>query len=158
MPVSWSGRSTKQKPAPKLRPTRRLELEVLEDRWVPSAIRDLPGFTANRAMIELGTVIPSGHNDDGNSVTAFNVGFTMNFFGTVADSVWINNNGNISFRQPFPLPFSPTALNGDNGGVPIIAPFFADVDTRPDPGSVATWGLDTLCGRAAFGGDWFDVT
>src|SRR5262249_15665267 len=114
MPVSWSGRSTKQKTAPKLRPTRRLELEVLEDRWVPSAIRDLPGFTANHAMT--GDVPPgSGHNDDGSSLS-FPVGFTMNFFGTVADHVFVNNNGNITFNEPLAT-FNPFSLAGDTNGI-----------------------------------------
>ena len=48
-------------------------------------------------------------------------------------------------------------MNSDNGGTPIIAPFFADVDSRPLTASVATWGVDTLCGRPAFGVDWFNV-
>jgi hypothetical protein len=157
MPVSWSGSSTKLK----VRPTRRLELEVLEDRWVPSAIRDLPGFHTNHAMVEGGVLIPSGHNDDGSSPTAFNVGFTMNFFGTVSNSVFINNNGNVTFNEPLATA-SPFSLASDTNGIPIIAPFFADVDTRVLSQSVATWGLDTItCSPTlsfpVFGVDWFNV-
>jgi len=154
MPVSWSGRSTKLKTAPKLRPVRRLEVELLEDRWVPSAIRDLPGFTANSVMLEAGVL--NAHNNNGSSPTAFNVGFTMNFFGTVNDSVFINNNGNITFNEPLATD-SPFNLATDTNGIPIIAPFFADVDTRVLTQSVTTWGIDMLCGRPAFGVDWFNV-
>jgi hypothetical protein len=156
MALSWSDRSSKLKTTPKLRSTRRLELEVLEDRWVPSAIRDLPGFHANRAMREAGVIIPSGHNDDGSSPFAFNVGFTMNFFGTISNSVFVNNNGNVTFNEPLATA-SPFSLASDANGIPIIAPFFADVDTRVLTQQVVTWGLDTLCGRAAFGVDYFNV-
>jgi hypothetical protein len=55
--------------------------------------------------------------------------FTFNFFGTNYDSLYINNNGNISFSAPYyeytPDSF-PTSL------FQMIAPFWGDVDTR-DP-------------------------
>jgi Nidogen-like len=125
----------------RLRP--RLELEQLETRIVPAAIRMLPGFTTNTL----------GPEDDAPSQT-FTLPFTINFFGVQTNMVHVNNNGNISFNVDNPT-FTPTALNTDNGGIPIIAPFFADVDTRT--GATVTFGSDTLCGEQVFGVDYINV-
>ena len=122
-----------------IRPT----LEALEDRWMPAAIRALPGFTTSSLAA----------NDD-NSTGAVNVGFNLNFFGVQTNQVFVNNNGNITFGAAFST-FTPTALNSANGGTPIIAPFFADVDTTV--GNIVTYGTDTLCGHAAFGVDYINV-
>ena len=51
----------------------------------------------------------------------------FNFFGTNYQNIYINNNGNITFNSPL-SEFTPFAITG-NTGQPIIAPFFADVDT-----------------------------
>lgn len=51
----------------------------------------------------------------------------FNFFGTTYQGIYINNNGNITFNSPL-SEFTPFAITG-NTGQPIIAPFFADVDT-----------------------------
>lgn len=77
-------------------------------------------------------------NDDGSSQRiSFNdfagLGFDsgVNFFGTVYDSFFINNNGNITFNSavgsytPTPFPVS---------SQPMIAPFWADVDTSSGSG------------------------
>jgi hypothetical protein len=125
----------------RLRP--RLELEQLETRMVPAAIRMLPGFTTNSLPAE----------DDAPSQT-FTLPFTINFFGVQTNVVHINNNGNISFSVDNPT-YTPTALNSANGGIPIIAPFFADVDTRT--GATVTYGTDTLCGLPVFGVDYINV-
>jgi hypothetical protein len=119
------------------------------------AIRHLLGFTAN--------VIPP--NDDGSS-TQINLPFTMNFFGTNFTSLFVNNNGNVTFGSAL-SEFTPTGLNGNNGGIPIIAPFWADVDTsaavpgNQDPGSppsgVVTFGVDTVNGHQAFGVSYENV-
>jgi hypothetical protein len=158
MPLTWPGRSTKLKTAPNIRPARRLEVEALEDRWVPSAIRNLPGFTANIFPVGgAGTtqVFAGGRTDDGSSA-AVTVPFTLNFFGVTTSTVFVNENGNITFNQPFST-FTPTALNSNNGGIPIIAPFFGDADSRAAASGVTTFGTDTLCGRQAFGVDWFNT-
>ena len=55
------------------------------------------------------------------------VPFSINFFGTVYDSLFINENGIISFGAP--LSGTPgTVEDLANGGIPFIAPFFADAD------------------------------
>jgi hypothetical protein len=57
--------------------------------------------------------------------------FTFSFYGTNYDSLFINNNGNISFSQPYntftAYPFPDPTFN-------MIAPFWADVDTRSTNG------------------------
>jgi len=55
------------------------------------------------------------------------VPFSINFFGTVYDTLYINENGIISFGAP--LPGTPgTVTDLANGGIAFIAPFFADAD------------------------------
>ena len=70
----------------------------------------------------------NGRNDDGFS-GPISLGFTtpLNFFGTNYTQYWINNNGNVSFTAGISA-FTPTGPTGQN--VPIISPYFADVDTR----------------------------
>lgn len=114
------------------------------------AIRHLPGFTAN-------TLPP---NDDGSS-NQVNLPFTINFFNASFTSLFVNNNGNVTFGTAL-SEFTPTGLSGNNGGIPIIAPFWADVDTTgaisgdptvpgSPPSGVVTFGVDTVNGHQAFG-------
>ena len=90
-------------------------------------------------------------NDDG-STGLINPGFVMNFFGQVFNDLTVNNNGNVTFNGPLasftPFPLLTTAT-------PIIAPFFADVDTRL--GSPVTYGTGTVDGRQAFAVNYVDV-
>jgi hypothetical protein len=70
-------------------------------------------------------------NDDG-STGLLNISsvFTggLNFFGTNYSGFYLNNNGNITFSSAMGT-YTPYSLQGATGN-PIIAPFFADVDTR----------------------------
>lgn len=67
-----------------------------------------------------------GRNDDGSSVR-LTLPFDVNFFGNTYSNFFINNNGNVTFdnsvRGYTPRPF-PVSSN------PMIAPYWADVDTR----------------------------
>jgi len=65
-------------------------------------------------------------NDDGFS-GPINLGFNLDFFGGTYSQFWANNNGNISFTGGIAA-YTPTGPQG--ASQPIIAPFFADVDTR----------------------------
>lgn len=65
-------------------------------------------------------------NDDGSS-SQLNLPFTPNFFGNSYTTFWANNNGNITFGGPFGS-FTPDAF--PVSGRPMIAPFWADVDTQ----------------------------
>jgi hypothetical protein len=70
--------------------------------------------------------LASGRNDDG-FMGPIPLGFNLSFFGTTYTQFWANNNGNISFTGGISS-FIPTGPQGAT--VPIMSPFFADVDTR----------------------------
>jgi len=91
-------------------------------------------------------------NDDG-STGAVGLGFTVDFFGENYSSAFVNNNGNITFDGALST-FTPFDLLSTN--TPIIAPFFADVDTR-STGEPVTYGTGTLDGRDAFAANWINV-
>jgi hypothetical protein len=84
-------------------------------------------------------------NDDGSS-SQLNLPFSLNFFGSNYSTFWANNNGNITFGGPLDV-FTPEPF--PISGQPMIAPFWADVDTRtggavytasPDANTlIATW-------------------
>lgn len=57
--------------------------------------------------------------------------FNVNFFSQNFSSLWVNNNGNVTFDEPQYI-YTPYGLASTTHE--IIAPYFADVDTR-DPGS-----------------------
>ncbi|MBI3684733.1 MAG: putative Ig domain-containing protein [Acidobacteria bacterium] len=109
----------------------------------PAQIRDNPGFRAKS--------IP--RNDDG-SAPLEPIGWTLNFFGRLRTGVFVNNNGNVTFDAPLPT-YTPFGLTGVQRE--IIAPFFADVDTRPPGSKLVTYGPDVVNGRRAFGANYLDV-
>lgn len=74
-----------------------------------------------------GWIISMPRNDDGSSVL-INFGFNFNLYGTIYNACYINNNGNITFTAPLST-FTPFAF--PSSPLAIVAPFFADVDTRP---------------------------
>ena len=110
---------------------------------VANAIRALPGCTTN--------TLPA--NDDG-STAAIPLPFSANFFGVTRTSTFVNNNGNITFNAPLGT-FTPFPLTSTN--TPIIAPFFADVDTRGAGSGLVQYGNTTLNGRTAFCVNWVNV-
>lgn len=73
-------------------------------------------------------------NDDRSS-NQLNLPFSINFFGGTYNHFYVNNNGNISFGNALGS-FTPERF--PNSSLPVIAPFWADVDTRnqPDGGAV----------------------
>jgi hypothetical protein len=85
-----------------------------------------------------------GRNDDGytNLIPLYAVapdGF--NLFGHVYTGLYVNNNGSVTFQSGL-YSYTPTAITGNTSN-PIIAPFWADVDTRggpvtPTPGGTST--------------------
>jgi hypothetical protein len=103
-----------------------------------------PGFNAS--------TLP--RNDDG-STGLVPIGFGFNFFGTTYTQLYVNNNGNVTFNNPLST-FTPFGLTSSIG-TPILAPFFADVDTRGALSLEVTYGAGTFDGRTAFGVNWVDV-
>lgn len=61
----------------------------------------------------------------------------LNFFGTTYNSLWINNNGGVSFSGPVST-YTPQTIS--SGTTPGIFPYWADVDTRGGPGTVSPGG------------------
>lgn len=93
-------------------------------------------------------------NDD-SSTGAINIGFTANFFGSSFTQAFVNNNGNLTFNSPLST-FTPFGL--DTTTTPIIAPFFADVDTRGLNTSPVTYGTGLVDSRNAFAANYIDVS
>jgi len=86
-------------------------------------------------------------NDDGSS-GLINLPFTFDFYGNQYNSVYINNNGNISFVSPY---MTWTSNSFPDSSYNMIAPFWADVDTRG--------GMDSLGNLLGNGGNvWYKVT
>ena len=92
-------------------------------------------------------------NDDG-STGAVPLGFNVNFFGANFTQTFVNNNGNITFDSPLAT-FTPFPLQ--NTARQIIAPFFADVDTRNAASGITNFGNGTVDGRQSFLVNWPDV-
>jgi hypothetical protein len=108
-----------------------------------AAIRDEGLFTDNTLA----------RNDDG-STGLISLGFSINFFGLTTGNAYVNNNGNITFNGPLGT-FTPFGLLTST--TPIIAPFFADVDTRSSGSNVVQYGQDVIGGRNVFGVNWINV-
>jgi len=123
--------------------------------------KHVPGVLGGLLLVSLlaqGAAIVSGFesvtfpgNDDG-SIGPVSLGFTLNFYGVLRNSVFVNNNGNVTFDSGLGT-FTPFSLLSTNRQ--IIAPFFADVDTRA--GNPTRYGTGTFGGRDAFGVTWRDV-
>jgi hypothetical protein len=110
--------------------------------------------TANAAAMRTGFDASTlARNDDG-STGLVDIGFVTNFFGVSRDQLYVNNNGNVTFdsalRTFTPFGLTATATN-------IIAPFFADVDTRNPLSSLVSYGTGSVDGRNAFGVNWRNV-
>lgn len=107
------------------------------------AIRSTSGFTL--------TNLP--RNDDG-STARVSTGFTFNLFGLTQNNLFVNNNGNVTFTQALDT-YTPDPIAG--GGLAILAPFWADVDTRAELSGITAYGTGLIGGRNAFAVNWFDV-
>jgi large repetitive protein len=85
--------------------------------------------------------------------------FTIAIGGTNYSSVYVDNNGLLSFEAGV------QSYNGESfpiaGDGPLIAPYWADVDTRDylanGPDGVVSWGTTTYNGQQAWGATWTAV-
>jgi hypothetical protein len=99
---------------------------------------------------------------DDNYSTAIDLGFSIDFGGTTFSQTYVSNNGYITFGGGSGT-YYPSSLTAGYAGLPIIAAFFSDVDTRPAPGSdslstgTVTWGTGLVDGLAAFAVKWDQV-
>ncbi len=89
-------------------------------------------------------------NDDG-STGLVDLPFPIDFFNSTYNSLYVNNNGNVTFNNPLGT-YTPSALT--SFGSPIIAPFWADVDTAVAGSGLVTYGNGTVDGHTAFGVNW----
>jgi hypothetical protein len=95
----------------------------------PNIVTTGGGNAANLGQLD-------GRNDDG--FMALGLGFNVTFFGTTYNSLFINNNGNVSFGAGISA-FIPTGPTG--ASAPIASPFFGDVDTRDAASGVVHYNL-----------------
>ncbi len=134
-----------------------LSLLTVAVRAHAGAVRDLPGFRT-QAFAPCDDAAP-GDSDDSctpDRLVPQQIGFTVDFFGLQSSAVFVNNNGNLTFGEPLDA-FTPEPLVSSAAGFRMIAPFWADVDTRGDGSGVVTYGNDTVEGRPAFGVNWIGV-
>jgi hypothetical protein len=92
-------------------------------------------------------------NDDGSSPSVA-LSFSLNFFGTSYSSLYVNNNGNVTFDGPLRAFTADPVLSTAHV---IIAPYWADVDTRDARSALTTYGSTTYGGRPAFCVNWVNV-
>ncbi|MEA5469092.1 nidogen-like domain-containing protein [Spirulina sp. 06S082] len=92
-----------------------------------------------------------GNDDD--SSTAIPLGFDFDFYGQTYDSFYLNNNGTVTFGKPF----SKFDSKGFPKDIPMIAPFWADVDTQ-DSGEVSVSQGVSDRGNSYIQVNWQDVS
>jgi hypothetical protein len=116
----------------------------------------LPGGPSDAISQEAGcTQFSMPRSDDGSSPKlALPFAAPLNYFGKLYKDIYINNNGNITFDQPLSS-FTPSVITQNSR--PIIAPFFADVDTTGAGSKAVTFGKILFDGRDAFCVNWVDV-
>lgn len=91
-----------------------------------------PSLDSSNPINEGWELVSNPYNDDGSSGPV-TLPFTFDIFGALYTEVYINNNGNLSFGSSLStftssgFPFSGTRL---------VAPFWADVDTRTNNGDI----------------------
>ena len=100
-----------------------------------------------------GTPSTLSRNDD-LSTGLVSLGFAANFYGHVYTNTFVNNNGNLTFNDKLAT-YTPFGIQ--TSAIPIIAPFFADVDTRGSGSAEVTYGSGLLGGHNAFSANYVDV-
>ncbi len=107
------------------------------------AVHDANLYTANTLAA----------NDD-LSTGRVDIGFNINFYGSNFSQLYVNNNGNVTFNSALST-FTPFSLLSTS--TPMLAPFFADVDTRNAISGLTQYGQATVNGRQTFGVNWLNV-
>lgn len=150
--------------APSPRPARIARLSALLALALLIAVPPHPRLTP-AAGASTGVIVPGfaqlsiGPGDD-HSSEEVHLPFAISFFGTTYRSLYVNNNGNVTFDAPLSA-YTPFSLLSTSH--PMIAPFFGDVDTRgigaerAINSDFARYGVGTFEGRRAFGVTWGGV-
>jgi hypothetical protein len=120
--------------------------DVVSGRVHPEASPDAPGS----AFISFSGLTDMGPTDDGSSPQAVPLGFTLDYFGSDYTSVWVNENGNLTFTGRLST-YTPSGIG--TVGTDIIGPFFADADSN-NGGATTLYGATTLDGYSAFVAEW----
>lgn len=133
----------------------------MKKRWTLIAVVLLTVGLLSQGIAQAGVILPGFNansypaNDDG--YTGFlSLGFTANYFGTDYTGLFANNNGNVTFNSGQST-YTPYGLGSGYTGQPIIAPFFADVDTRGTGSGLMQYGTGTYGSHNAFGVTWVGV-
>lgn len=92
-----------------------------------------------------------GPNDDDTS-GALELGFVVRFAREDVRQLFVSNNGYVALSRPGGEQFTSTTFRQR-----LIAPFFADVDTRGEGSGTVRWGQGQVDGRAAFAVTWYRV-
>lgn len=123
-------------------------------------VQDLGGFTGAYAFDVSGAGLgltcqanEVGPNDDGSS-DEVSLPFSLNFGGRQFSTLWVNNNGNVTFDGPLSQ-YTPSDLSTFDR--PIAAAWWSDVDTRGTDNGQVRYGLGEVGGRRAFCVDSRDV-
>jgi len=91
-------------------------------------------------------------NDD-QSTPELELPFSFNFFGETFNSLYLNNNGNVTFDSPLRT-FTPFDLTSTQSR--IIAAHFSDIDTRG--AGCLTYDTEAMVGgKSAFVATWYKV-
>lgn len=98
---------------------------------------------------DAGYTLAMAPNDD-NSSALINLPFTFCLYGDNYTSLYINNNGNVSFGTSYGT-FSSTGF--PSASYSMVAPFWADVDTRPVGGGEVWYKITAT----AIYVNWVDV-
>ena len=101
------------------------------------------------AYISFGGLSSLGATDDGSSPQT-PLGFTLDYFGTDYTSVYVNENGDLTFTGPLSS-YTPSGIG--TVGTDIIAPFFADANSD-NGGGITLYGATTFEGYSAFVAEW----
>jgi hypothetical protein len=126
-----------------------LEMRTLLAADLPSVASALVGAIHHQ---DLFTTVLERNDDSSSQLTP--LGFTVDFFGREFSGVYVNNNGNVSFNAPLS---TYTAFSLLSTEIPLLAPFFADVDTRDSGSDLVRYGHGMIDGRKVFGVNWIDV-
>ncbi|NLE39942.1 MAG: hypothetical protein GX621_18135, partial [Pirellulaceae bacterium] len=108
------------------------------------------GVDAIINLLEPGDVVMPPNDDESSSL--LDIGFELNFYGNTYTQMYVNNNGNITFDYPL-YDFTPEGFPQD---MPIIAPFWGDVDTTAGGEVRVAYGTSAR-GNAVVQIDWIDV-